>query len=139
MECRFCNIQKEHSERLLYEKRHVFAILSDPRLMEGHVLVIPKRHVEKLSELSGGEREELMDEVIRVEEKILLEFPGADVVQNYRPFISENALKVNHLHVHIRPRSLNDELYEKVQITEKGVFKPLPDGEMEKYKNLFAG
>ncbi len=138
MECRFCRIYQERSDRFICEKTHVFAILSDPRLVKGHTLVIPKRHVERMSELSPEERSDLMQEVVRIEERLLREFPGADIVQNYRPFIPEGALKVNHLHVHIRPRSLNDELYEKSQKGEKEIFHPLPEDEIAKYKALCA-
>ena len=45
-------------------------MFSNPRLMEGHLLVIPKRHVEKLSELNEEERKELFDTVIEYQEKI---------------------------------------------------------------------
>ena len=138
MNCRFCDIEKEHPERFIRERNYVFAILSDPRLMKGHVLVIPKRHVEKLSELSKEEREELFDETIKIEEKILTKSSGVDIAQHYRPFIPENPFKVDHLHIHIRPRELNDELYGKVQIFEKVVFSPLTEGEIGEYKTLLS-
>jgi len=106
--------------------------------MSGHVLVIPKRHVEKLSELSKEEREELLNETITIEEKLLTKVSGVDISQHYRPFIPENPLKVDHLHVHLRPRELNDELYEKVQIYEKTIFAPLTEEEIGEYKTLCA-
>ncbi|HUC31239.1 MAG TPA: HIT family protein [Candidatus Paceibacterota bacterium] len=138
MDCRFCNIQEEHPDRLLREGKYTFAILSDPRLMEGHILVIPKRHVEKMSQLSREERDELLDETIKIEEKLLTKVSGIDIAQHYRPFIPENLLKVNHLHVHIRPRELNDELYSKVQIYEKSVFTPLTEEEITEFKSFLS-
>ena len=138
MQCRFCAILEAPAGRILREGKYVFAILSDPRLMKGHVLVIPKRHTEKLSELSAEERGELMDEVISIEEKLLTKASGVDLVQNYRPFIPENDLKVDHLHMHLRPRELNDAIYEKVQIYERGIFTPLIEAEIQEYRSLLA-
>ena len=73
MDCPFCKIVTEKTERIIRETDSTFAVLSNPRLMPGHVLVIPKRHVERLSELSDSERKELFDEAIVVQEKILSE------------------------------------------------------------------
>jgi diadenosine tetraphosphate (Ap4A) HIT family hydrolase len=105
--------------------------------MLGHILVIPKRHVEKLSKLTKEERSDLFEEVINLQEKILKNIaPGCDICEHYRPFIPDNKLKVSHLHIHLRPRELNDELYKKVQINEKDVFQDIEDKEWEKYKEL---
>jgi diadenosine tetraphosphate (Ap4A) HIT family hydrolase len=57
MNCPFCEITTEKTERVIRETESTFAVLSNPQLMSGHLLVIPKRHVEKLSELSKEERE----------------------------------------------------------------------------------
>jgi histidine triad (HIT) family protein len=139
MDCRFCDIIAQDSERIIRRTKGSIVILSNPRLMPGHVLVVPKRHVERFSELSDEERKDLFDETIWLQEKILQTIaPGCDVCEHFRPFIPENSLKVNHLHVHLRPRKLDDELYEKVQIYERDVFRA-PDGEeLKKYKKLFS-
>lgn len=60
---------------------------------------------------------------------------GCDIRQNYRPFQKESNLKVNHLHFHVIPRELEDELYQKSMIYEKEVFKPLTDEIREEVKN----
>jgi diadenosine tetraphosphate (Ap4A) HIT family hydrolase len=65
--------------------------------------------------------------------------PGCDICEHFRPFIPDNALKVSHLHIHLRPRSLDDELYEKVQIREKEIFQEPSPEEFKKYKKLFEG
>ena len=137
MECRFCKISNGNSDRIIHSTRHTFTVLSDPRLTPGHILVIPRRHVEKLSELSKEEKADLLEEVVNLQEKILKKIaPGCDICQHYRPFIPDNKLEVNHLHIHLRPRELNDELYEKVQIFEKDVFKDIEDKKLEKYKEM---
>lgn len=139
MECQFCKIISTKSERIIRETEYVFVVLSDPKLMEGHMLIIPKRHIEKPSELMPDERVDLFDEVIRLQEEILEKVaPGCDICEHYRSFIPDNKLKVSHLHFHLRPRFLNDELYEKVQIHEKDVFQDLEKDEIEKYKKIFS-
>ena len=139
MNCRFCDIVNGTGDNILRQTEHSFAILSDPRLMPGHMLVIPKRHVERLGELSKEERDDLIDETIKLQEKILKAVaPGCDICEHFRPFIPDNSLKVSHLHIHLRPRALDDGLYEKVQIYEKALFREPDNGEFEKYKKLLA-
>lgn len=136
MDCPFCNIEKEKT-RIIKEGKHVFVVFSNPRLVEGHLLVIPKRHVEKVSELGEEERKELLDTVIEFQEKILSKFSsGCDIRQNYRPFQKQDGIKVNHLHVHLQPREFKDELYQKSQIFERKLFKKLSDEEIKKFTKL---
>jgi histidine triad (HIT) family protein len=139
MDCPFCAIIAKRTERLISETAHTFTTLSNPRLMPGHLLVIPKRHVEKLSQLSGEERNDLIDQAMRLQEKVLESVaPGCDISQHYRPFIPNGRLKVAHLHIHVRPRSLDDELYTKVQIFENDLFQEPSPEEYEKYRKLFS-
>jgi len=138
MECPFCDVSNEKN-RILKEGKFTRVIFSNPRLMPGHLLVIPKRHVEKISELNKEEREELLNNVIEFQEKILKKVAsGCDVRQNYRPFQKQNKLKVHHLHIHLYPRELFDELYEKCQIFEKGVFNELSEEELNKMFKVFS-
>jgi diadenosine tetraphosphate (Ap4A) HIT family hydrolase len=139
MDCQFCKILDQKGERILQQTNHCIVILGNPRLMPGHMLVIPKRHVERLSELSKEERDDLFSTMIELQEKILkMVSPGCDICQHFRPFIPDNVLKVSHLHIHLRPRALHDELYEKVQIHETEVFQELDKKELEKFKKIFA-
>jgi histidine triad (HIT) family protein len=134
--CPFCDILKT-KKRIIEEGKSMFAILSNPRLMTGHVLVIPKRHVEKISELEEKEKKELFDFVIRFQEKILKKIaPGCDICQHYRPFITQNDLKIDHLHVHLQPRFLDDELYQKSQIYHRNIFRPLSKNEADEVIKL---
>ena len=136
MECPFCCINKEI---IINEGKHVSVILSNPRLMPGHLLVVPKRHVEKLSALQEDERRELFEKVIQFQEKILSKLAsGCDIKQNYRPFQKQSNLKVNHLHIHLQPRELEDELYEKCQIFETKIFSNLTKEEKENITNLLT-
>lgn len=129
--CPFCNLTSE-KDRIIKTTEHSIALLSNPRLMEGHTLVIPKRHIEKLADLTAGEREDLVSLVVKMEEKILKTIaPGCDIRQNYRPFQAASNLKVHHLHIHLQPRTLNDDLYQRCQKFETEIFAPLSSGEAE--------
>ncbi len=136
--CPFCRILSEDKKRIIRQTENTFTVLSNPRLMPGHLLVIPKRHIEKFSELTEAEKNELFNEAIKLQEKILEKYGGCDLSQHYRPFIVQNRLKVNHLHIHLRPREFEDELYKKVQIHEQEAFTDLSEPEFQKYKNLFS-
>lgn len=112
-------------------------IFSNPRLMPGHLLIIPKRHVENLLELDDEERKELFDTAIEYQQRILQRLAsGCDLKQHNRPMIPENDLKVNHVHIHLQPREFEDELYLKAQIKERFLFQPLLPDEADTITSL---
>jgi len=63
LDCPFCNINPQKTT-ILKEKNYVRVIFNNPRLMPGHLLIIPKRQVKKISELDKKEQEELFATVI---------------------------------------------------------------------------
>jgi len=136
MNCPFCNIDKEGT-RIIKEGKYNYVRFSNPRLMDGHLLVIPKRHIKRLSELNKDEKEELFNLVIEYQEKILKNIvKGCDIRQNYRPFQKQDNLKLDHLHIHLQPREFKDELYQKSQIFEKDIFRKLTQEEINKISKL---
>lgn len=138
MSCPFCKID-EINTRVLKEGEYYYIALSNPRLVSGHLLVIPKRHVEKASQLTPEERQEIFDAVIDLEEKVLAKLSsGCDIRSNFRPFIKQNWVKVDHLHFHLQPREFEDELYQKVQKFEKELWQELSEEEKEKFTQLFG-
>ena len=106
-ECPFCRLDEKKS-RILFETEHTLTILSNPALVRGHCLVIPKKHVERLSELSEEELREIFSQLVKVQEILLKKFGGCDLRQNFRPFQKQGRLKVNHLHIHLQPREFKD-------------------------------
>lgn len=112
-ECPFCKT----GERALKSNEHAQVILSNPRKVPGHFLVVPNRHVEKPWELTAEELRDIFDLIFFVEQKILGKLgEGCDVRQNYRPFMQQGKLSVKHVHFHVIPRSVDDYIY---QISEK--------------------
>lgn len=137
MGCRFCDIISNGKREFIQQSANTITILSDPYLLKGHCLVISKKHYESILEIPDEVLIELIKEVKNVEKSLLRKFGafGCDIKQNYRPFKKESNLKVNHLHFHVIPRELEDELYQKSMIYEKEVFKPLTDEIREEVKN----
>jgi len=137
MDCPFCKLDTGKN-RIIRRGKTVFVMFSDPRLVKGHLLVIPKRHLERISELNAEERKEVFEVLVEFQEKILARLtPGCDIRSNYRPFLKQSSLKVNHLHFHLLPRESEDELYKKSMVFERGVFKDLGEGEAEEISVLF--
>lgn len=132
--CPFCN-QIEPKSRILRESDTSLIVLSNPALVRGHCLVIPKRHIERLSELEESELYDLMNQTITMQELLLTKFNGCDIRQNYRPFQKQNRLKLNHLHIHLQPREFEDNLYQRCQFNETGLFKELSSEELDKIKS----
>ncbi len=122
--CPFCEMNPQRNYVL---KRHeyVFVMLSNPRLMPCHLLVVPNRHVEEPWRLSSHEREEILNTTIELQERIVRTqlAPWVDLRQHYRPSLPESTEKVNHYHVHILPRRWNDDLYLQAQVGESALFK----------------
>ncbi len=136
MNCPFCSIDKERN-RVVKEGRLAFVILSNPRLMPGHTLVIPKRHIERPSDLTVEERKELFDTTLEFQDIILKNISsGCDISQHCRPFLPESRLKVNHVHFHLRPREFKDEFYQKCMVNEAEMFKDLADEEAKRMINI---
>jgi diadenosine tetraphosphate (Ap4A) HIT family hydrolase len=136
--CPFCKIDLNRT-RIIDEGPKSLVILSNPALMQGHCLVVPKRHVEKISELDGEEWIDVVKELVKIEELLLKRYPGCDIRQNYRPFQQQNDLKVNHLHFHLQPRSLYDRLYDVSQVHEPKIFKFLDSDELDESKYFIFG
>ena len=139
LDCPFCVIDKQKTV-IVQKKETLYVALSNPRLVRGHLLVIPLRHVGKLSELTKDEQHDLWDTVVECQEKILSAFStGCDVRQNYHPFQRQGQLKVDHLHVHIIPREFRDQIYQLTQVYETELFKDLDEQEKHTVLALLRG
>ena len=133
--CVFCNYDKN---KLIRESENTITILSNPYLLRGHSLVIPKKHYESIFEIPGELALELFDEITNIGKFLIekLRVGGIDIRHNYRPFLKESKFKVNHLHFHVIPRTLEDELYKKSMIYERDVFKDLTNNDFNELKEI---
>ncbi|MDB5181748.1 MAG: hypothetical protein JWP13_511 [Candidatus Saccharibacteria bacterium] len=124
-QCPFCDC----SERVLKENDLAQVILSDPHKVPGHLLIMPKRHVEKPWELTHDELAAIFDLIFFVEQKVIGKLgDGCDIRQNYRPF---NELGVKHVVFHVLPRSQDDYLYKVSEQYEKDLYVDLDDMERD--------
>mgnify|MGYP001231628006 FL=1 len=73
----------------------------------GHTLVIPRRGVQRLADLTTGERAQLMEGVARVQHVLGQHFDTTDftVCVHDGPLAGQ---EVPHVHVHVLPRTEND-------------------------------
>lgn len=134
-DCPFCN--PEELKRSLKENEHARVMLSDPRKVPGHFLVIPKRHVEKPWELSDEETHSIFELIKFVQQRIVGKLgDGCDVRQNYRPFMKQSKLKLDHVHYHVIPRTNEDYIYRVSEKFETDLFAELDDFEREEVAKL---
>jgi histidine triad (HIT) family protein len=110
MDCIFCKIiNQEIPSHKVYEDDKVYAFLDIKPSAPGHTMVIPKKHVFNLFELSEQETGEFMEKVKKIALHIKeseLKPTGLNIgVNQWRSAGQE----VDHLHMHIIPRWDNDE------------------------------
>lgn len=135
IDCPFCTPQ----ERVVKANSTAQLILSDPRKVPGHCLVMPKRHVEKPWDLTPEELQDVFELINFVEQRVIgMLGAGCDIRQAYRPFLHQDALKVNHLTFHVIPRAMDDYLYSVSEQYEQGLFAELDDLERDEVTKLLA-
>ena len=133
--CPFCSPQ----ESVVKINGTAQLLLSDPRKVPGHVLIMPKRHVEKPWDLTQQELQDVFALIADVERRVIGKLgTGCDIRQAYRPFLHQDALKVNHLTFHVIPRAKDDYLYSVSEKYEEDLFAELDDLERDEVTKLLA-
>ena len=104
-ECPFCHLP---NDRILFENNLAIAFRDGFPVTEGHLLVIPKRHIESWFELKSDERESCHELILN----------GKKAIQNDDSSVSGFNLGVNdglsagqtifHAHLHLIPRRHGD-------------------------------
>ncbi len=108
MDCVFCKIvHGELSAYRIFEDSETLAFLDIHPMTDGHTLVIPKQHAERLSELPPELVGKLFQTVQKVSAQIVraLGAPGLNIGFNDGRAAGQ---AVPHLHVHIIPRFPGD-------------------------------
>jgi len=109
--CLFCEIQKEGGEgkaHFLKRGRHWFVILNLFPYTNGHIMIVAKRHIERLSDITSEEGEELVGFLSLCERALREAYhpEGMNVGANLGA--SAGAGVVGHLHFHLCPRWTGD-------------------------------
>lgn len=105
--CPFCE-----KDQPIRENELAKVFLSDPHKVPGHVLVMPKRHIEKPWELTAEELQACFELIFLIEQRFIGKLgEGFDVRQSYWPFMEAGNLKAKHILFHVIPRSEGDYLF----------------------------
>jgi histidine triad (HIT) family protein len=109
-DCVFCSIvAKEQRAAIVYEDDHTVAFLDITAVMDGHMLVIPKRHATDIWDIAPEGAAAVMQTVHRMARQIrrVLKPDGLTLFQANR---AAGWQDVFHLHVHLVPRMNGDHL-----------------------------
>ncbi len=106
MDCIFCKIiSGEIPTKIIAKTENSIAFLDAFPLTKGHTLVIPKKHHEKIQNLSPEENTDLFSTVQKIISKVD-KLTGATLVAIHNG--KDAGQEIPHLHVHLVPRSADD-------------------------------
>lgn len=109
-DCTFCRIAAgELPASLVHADEHVLAFVDLRQFHPGHVLVVPRRHLQDVRELDDATGAALMSLLARVTRAVSAVFPNEGLSLWHS--IGEAAFQeVPHLHFHVHPRRIGDEV-----------------------------
>lgn len=106
MDCIFCKIAKgEIKARTIVETQNSLAFLDAFPLALGHSLVIPKKHYEKIQDMSPDDNADLFGLVHRVV-SMVDKITGSTLMAVHNGKASGQ--EIPHVHVHLVPRNSGD-------------------------------
>ena len=104
--CAFCNIiNRECESKLIYETESIVSFLDRDPINEGHLLIVPKIHVDSIEKVSLEVLNEmfiLVQKIVPIYKKIY-RVEGYSIMQNGGQFCD-----FGHFHLHLFPRYPND-------------------------------
>lgn len=118
--CIFCKIIKgEIPSYTIYEDNELKVFLDINPISNGHILIIPKKHIKNITELDNETNKKILNLLQNKLYELLktkLNCDGITIVQN-----NEYGQEVKHLHFHIIPRYNEDKIkmnYDKEKINK---------------------
>jgi ATP adenylyltransferase len=127
--CPFCTIDTKRNS-IIRKNELMTSFLSNPRLMPGHALVVPNRHIETPADLTAEETLAIYEEAQRLVSVMLSTIAkGVDTWQKTRPDMPQGKIKVDHVHVHVLPSNPGDEIYATQLRWTADAFSPRSDEE----------
>jgi len=120
--CIFCDIIKEQEPTRKYKHNYWYIIQDKYPVNKGHLLIVPKRHINKVGELNQSEWVSLQNVLELVQqlicdEEMQIEYFGKIITtedtypDGFNIGINEGEAAgqtVNHLHIHVIPRYFGD-------------------------------
>jgi len=131
LSCVFCDIiVRKAPAHIIYEDDDLIAFLDKYPIADGHTLVLPKHHYERVREIPRAEFIKLFSKVHEISETVLekMSAQGAHISINDGKAARQ---LVPHIHVHIIPRRDDD----GVTFTSR---KRLPPEQMERIRALLG-
>jgi len=108
VDCVFCEIVKGSTpSHVLYQDDDFIAILDKYPIAFGHTLVMPKKHFERVNDLSIHDFSALYARVYAINRIVVSRMNASASHISINDGAAANQL-IPHVHVHIIPRSLND-------------------------------
>jgi len=106
--CIFCAIVAGHAPaEVVYEDEHTLAFMDINPAIQGHVLVVPKKHARDIFDIAEKEAQHVMRAAVRVARAVdqALHPDGVNLIQANRRAAFQS---VFHFHVHVIPRWWDD-------------------------------
>ena len=107
-DCIFCKIiDREIPSKIVFESNLNLAFLDIFPISRGHTIVIPKNHYVNLEDIPDDKLSELFKSVKKIATIIhnKLKIDGYNILQNNYKAAGQD---INHIHVHIIPRNLDE-------------------------------
>ena len=109
--CLFCRIgkqKKDKADHVFLRRKHCYAVLNLYPYNNGHVLIVPYRHINDLSKMKQEERDEFFDLLNHVKTLLddTLHPDGYNIGMNIGHAAGAGMPK--HVHMHIVPRWVGD-------------------------------
>ena len=127
--CAFCAVLAgKLPASLVHEDNHVIAFMDLRQAVPGHVLVVPRRHVETLFDLDEDTAAHLMRVAVRIARAAdaVFALDGLNLWQSNR---EAGGQEVPHVHLHVQPRMSDDGL---LRIYPDAVPSPTPSAELDR-------
>ena len=107
MKCKYCNPEYQSSERTILANEYFFANYDNHPVSQGHMKIIPKRHVLSMEELTPEELIAFADMLFKAKDLIGKKYKpdGWNIGYNEGEAAGQT---VFHLHIHLIPRYKGD-------------------------------
>ena len=108
--CVFCEIVRGNAPAsIVWEDDLTVAAVDLRQFHPGHTLVIPRQHFRDVRELDYATGAALMASVVRITRAVALAFPNQGLSLWHSIGVAADQ-EVPHLHVHVHPRNIGDQL-----------------------------
>lgn len=103
MSCTLCETRTQEPGRVVYQDEHVFVLVNIEPIKDGHVMILPVRHAEQLSDLTPEESQAFLKTIDKCMSTVTQHFQET-------PMCLVNGWRYRsqpHLHAHVLPSKKN--------------------------------